>query len=751
MKVNLFKRFKLNPIVLVLIIVVVSVSAYFAGIPFLDSMELKTIDLRFKSRGTVAPGDKVVLNDISELIVGRVVGWLRPRSKITALVKSLGEAGARVVAFDIGFLEPDDKRTLTALQQIEDKFNALQLRQPEVTQFLSGLHERANLDQQLAEAISKTPMKVALGYFFELDPKVKQFLDNSELRVHEQNIAKNTFDQVRLKTNGGGLIKIIEGQVPLTNIPPISQATPYAGFMNHIPDDDGVCRKVPMVIRYKEHFYPPLGLTALGAYLEAPLKVEIAGNTIKRLGIGSRQLPVDELGQMWVNYRGGPKTFPHVSVTDIIHGNFDKAQVADKLVLVGTTAQGLFDIQVTPFSSNYPGVEIHANVIDSILAGDYLYRPLWAVAIDLGVIIGIGLFLGIILARAGAVSGAFMFIGVFFGYILIALLLFARLGWIINLVYPLACIGLIYISITGYRYFVESRQKRFIRDVFSTYLAKPVVDQLIESGQKVELGGEERVITAFFSDVQGFTSISEKLTAKELVELLNEFLTEMTDIILANNGTVDKFEGDAIIAFFGAPNQLPNHADLAVKACIEMQRRLANMRKNWQAQHRPELFMRIGLNTGPAVVGNMGSRNRMDYTMMGDTVNTAARLEGINKVYGTYTLISESTRSNIDNAVALRELDLVKVVGRTEPLRVYEVIGYYAEINDKLQETLRSYQKGLEAYRQRNWDLASHCFGQALQLTPNDKPSQVMRDRVNEYMSTPPPDAWLGAYSAIEK
>ena len=751
MKFTFYKRPAFIPATMVLVIVAASVFAYFAGIPFLDSMELKTIDLRFKSRGPIPTGDQLVLAVIDEKSIAREGKWVWPRSKMTALVKALEKAGANTVVFDIGFLEPDDKRTLNAIQQIEEHLNDLQLVRPGVDQFLSDLHSRVDHDLQLAEAIRQTPMKVVLGFFFELDPMVKQYLDADELRMHEANIISKTFDQVRFVSGEIKTGAIIKAQAALTNIAPISRASDFAGYMNQIPDEDGVYRKIPMVIRYNDKFYAPLALSALGAYLKAPLKLEIAGDAVNHISLGSRRIPVNDMGQMWINYRGGKKTFPHISVTDIIHGDFSKAAVADKLVLVGTTAQGLFDIQVTPFSSNYPGLEIHANIIDSIMAEDYLYRPVWAVAIDLVVIIAIGFFLGAILARSGAISGAMLTGGVFAGYFTAAHMLFGRYGWIVNIVYPLTCILLVYLSVTAYRYFVESRQKRFIRDVFSTYLAKPVVDQLIESGQKVELGGEERVITAFFSDVQGFTSISEKLSPRELVELLNEFLTGMTDIILDHNGTVDKFEGDAIIAFFGAPNQLPGHADMAVKASIEMQRRLADMRARWREQNRPELFMRIGMNTGTAVVGNMGSRNRMDYTMMGDTVNIAARLEGMNKVYGTATLISEYTRSHIDETIAVRELDLVRVVGRKEPLSIYEVIGFYADIDEKIRETLMLYQKGLEAYRKRRWDIAIDCFGQALHLIPDDRPSRLMQQRSQEYRFDPPSEDWAGAYYAIQK
>ena len=264
--------------------------------------------------------------------------------------------------------------------------------------------------------------------------------------------------------------------------------------------------------------------------------------------------------------------------------------------------------------------------------------------------------------------------------------------------------------ITAYKYLSEAKQKKFIRNAFSTYLAPAVVQQLIDSPGHLNLGGEERVITAFFSDVQGFTSISERLTPGELVELLNEFLTEMTDIILSYEGTVDKFEGDAIIAFFGAPNPVADHARRACLTCLDMQRRLDALRDRWRTAGKPELHMRIGMCTGPAVVGNMGSKNRMDYTMMGDTVNTAARLEGVNKVYGTYTMVSGSTYRAGGDGILAREIDAVNVVGKGEPVTLYELLCRTADADAGTLERVEGYARGLDAYRKRDWAAAAAHF-----------------------------------------
>jgi adenylate cyclase len=380
-----------------------------------------------------------------------------------------------------------------------------------------------------------------------------------------------------------------------------------------------------------------------------------------------------------------------------------------------------------------------------------LHQPDWSKIFDVMIIIITGILLGMVLPRLGVVTGALASASIFIGYILLCQYFFSEKGWVLNLVYPLLLILIIYVGITSYKYILEAKNKRFIKDAFSTYLAPSVVKQLMESPEKLVLGGEEREIAAFFSDVQGFTSISEKLTPKELVELLNEFLTEMTDIILNHEGTVDKFEGDAIIAFFGAPNYLENHAESACMSCIAMQKRLAELRKKWKTEGKPELMMRIGLCSGLAVVGNMGSKNRMDYTMMGDTVNTAARLEGVNKIYGTYTLMSDATYNTAGDWSFSREIDLINVVGKKEPIRIYELLGYPGDFDERVHETVDFYTKGLYAYRDYDWNKAIMFFLKALSLKPDDGPSKTMLTRCNEYKHHPPGKNWDGTFTMATK
>ncbi|MDO9567631.1 MAG: adenylate/guanylate cyclase domain-containing protein [Candidatus Desulfaltia sp.] len=741
----------LYPLFISMFAIFVGILAYLQGISFLDLMELKTIDLRFETRGQISPRPDVVLAVIDEKSIGKEGKWVWPRSKIANLVTKLSKAGAGVIAFDIGFFEEDDKKIVNTINEIQRTIHDHNIRKKEIDSYLKNLKKHANNDQLLADAIRNSTAKIVLGYFFHTDPTESSHISENQISIHKKNISGSRYKFIRYASGASQNIPLVEAKTPQSNIEIISTATDYSGFFNMLPDKDGVVRWMPGVFKCAEKLYAPLSLIALSAYLESPISINIGEYGVERVQVGKIMVPTDELGRILINYRGAGKTFPHIPVTDILNNNIADTVVKDKIVIVGATAVGIYDLRVTPFENVFPGVEIHANVVDSILSKDFMYQPAWAAIFDIMAIIVAGLILGLVLPKAGGISGAAAGFSLFAGYILLCQYLFSQKGLILNLVYPLSVIILVYISITAYKYFTESKQKKFIKDAFSTYLAPAVVKQLIESPEKLVLGGEERKITAFFSDIQGFTGISEGLTPKELVELLNEFLTETTNIILKYEGTVDKFEGDAIIAFFGAPNDLENQEEIACMACIDMQKRLSELREGWKTSGKPELYMRIGLCTGPAVVGNMGSKTRMDYTMMGDTVNIASRLEGVNKIYGIYMLIGETTFRKAGDKIMAREIDSINVVGKKEPVRVYQLLGYKKDIGESMDKTIDNYSSGLYAYRNQDWEKAESFFKAVLELTPDDGPSKTMLLRCDEYKINPPPKNWDGSFTMKTK
>ncbi len=472
--------------------------------------------------------------------------------------------------------------------------------------------------------------------------------------------------------------------------------------------------------------------------------------------MGSASQTFTSTGGM-INFAGPHRTFKTISYYQALTpgAHLPEGLLKNKLVFVGFNTQNVLDInQVrqdhfpTPFTrwgdGYMSGVEIHANLAANTLYNSYIkaFSIFWTIAISLVVctLTGILFFRRKPLTSAGVLILSWLVTG------FIALLLFKMNNLYLSYIYICLPMTNLYLLSPFFHYIEGRRERNFIRQAFSTYVAPSVVRQLMANPRQLKLGGEERPITAFFSDVEGFSGISETLTPVMLVGLLNEFLTEMTDIIYNHQGTVDKFEGDAIIAMFGAPNQLSNHAEQACLACVNMQNRLTFLRKSWQARSLPALKMRIGVCTGPAVVGNMGSKQRMDYTMMGDTVNTASRLEGVNKEYHTYCLVSESTRRAAGEAIIFREVDTISVVGKNESIRVYEILGIPGQLDAGTLQMIETYERGLKAYRRREWPIAANCFQQILTSRPEDGPSKIMSKRCMEFISHGPDKNWEGVY-----
>ena len=741
------KKLLRGPVLLPFIIILVGAGLFLSSaVPFLSIMDLKTIDLRFKLRGEKAIQDTVVLVAVDERSLKAEGRWAWPRSKIADLVTRLSDKGARVIAFDVGFLEPENSVLVETIEEIQRAAAANGLRNERFVDYLGTLKVKQDNDRILAEAIKNAAAKVVLGFFFQVNAEEATHISADEIKGHSRNISTAEYPITQLITAEAKTTEMTEAAAPQSNIDIISESTNLSGFFNKLTDPDGVVRKIPLAIRFNEKLYAPLSLKAVGAYLDAPLSIRVDDSGVTDIRVGERSIQVDDRGEIYINYRGEAQTFPHISATDILNDRVPAEMLKDKIVLIGATAVALYDECVTPVAKVFPGPEVHLNIMDSILAEDYIYHPLWATFFDLLIIIFGGSLLALVLSKAGAFSGGTVAVCLFGGYIWLCYYFFSQMGWILNMVYPLCVFLAIYVAITSYKYFFEEGQKRFIREAFSKYLAPEVVDQLISSPNRLVLGGERREITAFFSDVQGFTSISEKMAPEELVELLNEFLTEITDIIMKHKGGVDKFEGDAVIAFFGAPNELKNHPEAACLACIDIQARMEELRQQWRQRGKPELKVRIGLFSGPAVVGNMGSRNRMDYTMMGDTVNTAARLEGVNKKYGTYTMIGDATYQAAAASIAVRKLDAVKVIGKGKPIVIYEVLGRIGQVPSILAQTVEFYGQGLEEYTRRNWTEAMAFFRKALELMPEDGPSLAMMKRCQAYMENPPGEDWDGSF-----
>jgi len=746
--------FSIHPASLTLSTILLVVTLFFLGIPILDLIELKTYDLRFLSRGQLQPSPAVVMAVIDEKSLNTEGRWPWPRSKLATLVDLLSRDGARVIGFDIGFLEPDENSQLALLNQIAQKIDALAIHHPALTDFINKSKKHADNDLALAHAIQNSSAAVVLGYFFHMSEAGLNYrLEQPDIDRQLQRISTSKYPFIIYKEPSKNIAPFFRAYVPESNLEMLTEAAASAGYFNLKNDQDGVMRWMPLMLQGGEDLFPPLAISAVWHYLgRPPLTVQVGHYGVDGIQMGQQFIPTDETGRLLINYLGPPQTFPHFSISDILSGKLPKETFTDKIVLVGATAMGIYDLKSTPLSTVYPGVEIHATVIDNILTQSFMTRPTWSRIYDLLAIITLGALIGVALPRLGALKGLLFTLALCMVYVGIARWLFVNLRVWLNIVYPLLVLATNHTLLTVYYYVTEERERKKIKGAFEHYVSPDVINEIMQYPEKLNLGGERRVLTVLFSDIENFTAIAESMDSAKLVELLNEYLTAMTDIVLKHRGTLDKYIGDAIMAFYGAPIARDDHAFMACYTAIGMVEELHKLREVWSVRKLPQINMRIGIHTGEVTVGNMGSTKRFDYTVMGDTVNLASRLEGLNKAYGTAILLTEDTACVIEKSFVLREIDMVQVVGRQRPVRIYELLAATGTSLPKEQEEACSaYAAGLETYRQQSWDKALELFQHSLALWPNDGPSMTMMARCQIYQQASPPEEWDGVFEAVYK
>jgi len=524
----------------------------------------------------------------------------------------------------------------------------------------------------------------------------------------------------------------------------------------NLPADsiDGVYRREPLFNTFDGRVVPSEALAAYLAGNQGSHNLSISPGS---LAIDGRGIAVDSDGRAILRYRGPTKTHAAKSAASVIQAeiriengernekeDLDPAFFKDKYVFFGVTAAGLFDLKPSPMSGAYPAVEINATMLDNLLSGDFM-RPLPFLAtllISLLLAAGAGIAVS---TASGAGRSALAYLVFIPLAPLLGIAAYAAGWWLQVVALELGCVfALAGSSVLSYA--TEGKQKRYIKGAFKQYLSPAVIEELIAHPERLKLGGERRELSIFFSDMQGFTSVSEALTPEELTALLNDYLSAMTDIIQEEGGTIDKYEGDAIIAFWNAPLDLPDHAVRAMRAALRCQARLAELRPAFKGRVGKDLYMRVGINSGPAVVGNMGSRTRFDYTMLGDAVNLASRLEGINKQYGTYTMISASTLKLAGDAYPVRELSRVAVVGRKEPVTVYEPMT--SEEYAARRPVLDAFAPALSLYYAGKFGEAEAAFGA---LADRDPPSKAYAAKCRELAASPPDGAWNGVWVMTQK
>ncbi len=716
---------------------------------FLADFEMKSLDMRLQLRGAEKPDPHlaiVAIDQKSEDVLGR---WPFPRKYLAETVDRLREAGARVIAFDINFPQPDQNSSLEALNELQKTMGETARRSPAdraIVEELDRLRAQADNDRQFADALARHP-NVILGYFF---------MPASEARNQDTQRVKEFTDFLSFQTytwiTHPEYARLFEGKefaALSPNLPQFAQPAKNFGYFNVFPDPNGTVRREPVVVRYQGNFYPSLDIASVLAYRNLSLdRVNIVFNEngLEHIELGSRVIPTDPEGFVQIDYRGPARTYPTYSLSDVVRGNTPPEAFRDRLVLVGPTATGIGDMAVTPFQKmGFPGVEVHANFIDNVLSGTFIRRGLRENGLDLVFIILFSLGSGVVLTTLSPWRATFIILGVFALYLAVADVLFATERIWIALFLPSATLVVNYAAVIGYRSLFEEREKKKVRAAFQQYLPPGLINQLLTRPELLQLGGEEKVLTVMFSDIRNFTALSEGLRPAELVDLLNEYLSEMTDVIFRNWGTLDKYIGDAIMAFWGAPYPQDDHPERACRSALEMSQALTKLTARWIVQGRPPIDIGVGIHTGAVLVGNMGSSKRFNFTILGDNVNLASRLEGLNKQFGTRIILSEVTYEQVRERVVAREIDLIRVKGKTQPVRIFELLGP-GESAAVHFDLVRRFGEGLQAYRNAQWETAARAFEGLTRDYPDDGPSRTFLERCRDLLEQPPEGAWDGVY-----
>ncbi|MCX7966709.1 MAG: adenylate/guanylate cyclase domain-containing protein, partial [Syntrophorhabdaceae bacterium] len=619
--------------------IVISTLLYIIKIDFFTAIDLKLKDTKFRIRENIKPDDKVAIVAIDTKSVNELGRWPWDRKQMAKLIENLKSYGAKTVALDIVFSETSTPES----------------------------------DKILADTIKKAG-NVITGYFFRHEEEKQS---DESLKILKESRIK----VLRIKDNVSE-IPVITFPAVETNIPIIARSSFASGFFNVIHDRDGIIRMANLLVLYDGDIYPSLSLMGLKNYLEKEIILDVAVYGIGGLYIGEKKIPVDESGRLTLNYYGMQGAFKTIPAVDIIKNRLKPDSLKDMFVFVGPTEIGIADVRPTPVDPTLPGVEIHATLVSNILQNNFLYRNAFVIALEIFFICFFPFVLAVsFIFTKRIVSALVSFLAIVGSYIFIDYMLFKNLFLNTTLIYPILSLLMTYLGSEAYKNFIEERHSRFLKKAFSSYVSPALVGEIIKNPDLLKLGGEKRNITVLFSDIRSFTTISEKLTPEELVLLLNRYMGPMTDILLEKKGTLDKYIGDAIMAIYNAPINLKNHSIMACETALAMLDKLKEINEDFKKRGLIEIDIGIGINTGDAIVGNMGSDVRFDYTAIGDTVNLASRLEGMNKVYKTHAIVSEFTVEHVmeltgsnDPGFYFRELDLIRVKGKEKPVKIYELL-----------------------------------------------------------------------------
>ncbi|MBL8379895.1 MAG: adenylate/guanylate cyclase domain-containing protein [Burkholderiales bacterium] len=695
--------------------------------------------------------DRIVILDIDEKSLGKLGRWPWSRDKMATLVDKLfGQYGVVMIGFDVVFAEPDISSGIRSLESLARE-GALK----DNEQFkgeVEKLKPTLDYDARFAKALAGKP--VVLGYYLSSEENAEKSGTLPPAVMPAGTFRGRTIEWFQWKGYGANLTEF-------------QKSAMASGLFNPVVDLDGVVRRVPMLSEYDGQYYESLSLAMFRALLGSPnlepgypperfLSKNYSGLEWLEMKAANRsfRIPVDKSVSTLVPYRGrgGPNggSFRYVSLADVYEGKVGQGDLKGKIALWGTTAPGLLDLRSTPVGEAYPGVEIHANLLSGMLSQNFREKPAFTIGAEV-LLLGIGgLTLTLLLPflspiRATLVALAAMILIIGFNY-----MVYTQLDLVLPLAAALLMTAALFTLNMAYGYFVESRSKREFTALFGQYVPPELVDEMARDPTKYSMEPTAADLTILFSDVRGFTTISESLSPGDLAAYINDYLTGMSAVISKNRGTLDKYIGDAVMAFWGAPVPDAEHARQGVLTALQMQKIAAELNEKFRAKGWPTLKIGIGLNSGNVRVGDMGSKVRKAYTVMGDPVNLASRLEGRTKEYGVGILVGEATEKLVKDVV-FKELDRIRVKGKNEPVAIYEPLCMESELDRKLKDELKIWRDALKAYRAQAWDQVEVALINLVRMNPDCYVYEKYAERVVQFRKNPPGPNWDGVTTFDEK
>lgn len=704
---------------------------------FIDRIENFAYDARLNLTMPRGVDHRIVVVDIDEKSLAEQGRWPWSRNKLAQMMDSLFDYyKVSVLGFDVVFAEKDDSSGYKTLEKIGQE----QLRgDTNFNQALEKIKPSLDYDQMFADSIKGR--KIVMGYYFQLGSGKP----GGSGMLPKPVFPTGTFDPDHI---------FVTGHSYGANLPVLQQNAFSAGHFNPAVDADGISRRIAMVEKFEGDgaLYESLSLGVARAYLGVDkVDADFVSNggdytSLEGLRVGNKYIPVDDYGRALIPFRGTQKSFPYVSATDVLNKKVDPKILKGAIILVGTTAPGLLDLRASPVESVYPGVEMHANMVAGILDQNIKKSPSYMDNLELLLLFVLGVALAIYLAILSPLWGTLLATLAMAGTMGMNLWLWNSQGLAMSIVTLWLMMTSLYLFNMSYGFFVESRAKRQMTGLFGQYVPPELVDEMAKDPTAISMEGDSREMTVLFSDVRGFTTISEGLDPKELTQLMNEYLSPMTYVIQKHRGTIDKYMGDAIMAFWGAPLQDPDNAKHALQAAIGMIEELKVVQEAFAAKGWPPIKIGVGLNTGMMTVGNMGSTFRMAYTVMGDAVNLGSRLESITKQYGVNIIVSEFTKAKVPDFV-YRELDKIQVKGKHEPVAIFEPIGPVGSVDQATLDELERYNQAVALYAAQKWDEAEAAFTALHQADPGRYLyDHVYLERIAHFRVESPGENWDGVF-----